>query len=206
MANVMKSARDDAPALYVRAMDGAAAIVGAIRPEQWHNATPCAEWDLRVLVNHVTSENLWVHEILGGRTVADVGKELDGDLLGGDPIAAYRDSVAKAKAVLLPERLDKHYGVSIGDITGYDYASQMFMDQLVHSWDIAKGSRQEVAFDEALAIAATPIAEEMVGYAGQGSVFGNRQATRPGASSLAVLLGVLGRRADWQPPTGATFV
>jgi hypothetical protein len=37
-------------------------------------------------------------------------------------------------------------------------------------------------------------------------VFGNRQATRPGASSLAVLLGVLGRRADWQPPTGATFV
>ena len=206
MANVMKSARDDAPALYMRAMDGAVAIVSAIRPDQWHNATPCAEWDLRVLVNHVTGENLWIEQILGGKTIADVGTSLDGDLLGDDPIKAYVDSVARAKASLLPERYDLHYGVSLGDISGYDYLSQMFMDQLVHSWDIAKGSGQNAVFDDALVVAATPIAEEMVGYVGPGSVFGTRVTTDTGASSLDVLLGVLGRKGDWKPPTGATFV
>ena len=117
MPNKMTSAREDAGALYTRAMDNAVVIVRGIRPDQWHNATPCAEWDMRVLVNHVTSENQWIEQILGGRTVRDVGTELDGDLLGDDPIAAYASSVARAKASLLPGRMGGTYGVSIGDIT-----------------------------------------------------------------------------------------
>ena len=202
----MTTTRDDAPDLYVKALDCAVRIVRAVRPDQWHNATPCADWDMRVLVNHVTGENLWIEQIFNGRTVQDVGTDLDGDLLGDDPIAAYVSSVERAKAAMLPERLDKRYGVSIGDITGYDYLSQMFMDQLVHSWDIAKGSGQAVSFDEALMAAAIPVAEEMVGYVGDGGVFGYRQALPDNASSLDRLLAVLGRKGSWQPPAGATFV
>lgn len=203
MANMMNSAREDAPQLYARAMDFAATVVGGVRPEQWHNATPCADWDMRVLVNHITSENLWVEQILGGKTIAEVGSSLDGDLLGDDPAGAYQDSVARAKASLLPERFDKQYGVSFGNVSGYDYLSQMFMDQLVHTWDVAKGSGRDVVFEEDLVEAAVPIAEEMVTFVGEGDIFGYRQEAPAGTTNL---VGVLGRRLDWQPPAGARFV
>ena len=78
----------------------------------------------------------------------------------------------------------------------------MFMNQLVHSWDIMKGSGQSVAFDDELVAAATPVAEEEVAAVGQGSVFGYTQALVPDESELDLLLGVIGRKGTWTPPAG----
>jgi hypothetical protein len=55
--------------LYAAAARSTSKIVAGIRPEQWANATPCTEWDLRVLVNHVTYENLWAAELFAGKTM-----------------------------------------------------------------------------------------------------------------------------------------
>ena len=44
--------------------------------------------------------------------------------------------------------------------------TQMSMDQLVHSWDIIKGSGQSVACDDELVAAAIPVAEEEVAAVG----------------------------------------
>ena len=46
MDNTMKTASAESPARYVRAMEFAARMVGAIKPAQLHNATPCDERDL----------------------------------------------------------------------------------------------------------------------------------------------------------------
>ena len=48
----------------------------AIGPDQWSGSTPCTEWDVRMLVNHVAGEYLWVPEMLAGRTIAEVGDRL----------------------------------------------------------------------------------------------------------------------------------
>ena len=64
------------------------------------------------------------------------------------------------------------------------------------------GSGQSVAFDDDLVTAATPIAQEAVAMAGQGSVFGYSQEIVPDESQLDLLLGVVGRKGNWTPPAG----
>jgi uncharacterized protein (TIGR03086 family) len=205
MANRMKSASDQSPDLFLRAVAQTSKIIAGIKPEQWHNATPCAEWDLRVLVNHVIGEHRWLTSIFGGGTIASVGDSLEGDLTGDDPIATYMAAAAEAVASYDKAILDGRYDVSIGDITGYDYTAQLFMDQLVHGWDIMKGSGQQIQLDDDLASQAIPVAQEMVAFVGQGSVFGNTLDVGGDVPSLALLLGTLGRSVDWQPPAGAIF-
>ena len=63
--------------------------VQIIRDDQWNNATPDTEWDVTALVRHLVYEQLWVPELLAGRTIAEVGDALDGDILGDDPKAAW---------------------------------------------------------------------------------------------------------------------
>lgn len=205
MANKMTTTSERSLNNFLRTLELTSMIVRGIRADQWKNATPCAEWDLSVLVNHITGENHWLTAIFSGETVATVGDRFDGDLVGDDPIAAYLASVEQAKASITPEMLEAHHDVSIGDISGYDYVSQLFMDQLVHGWDAMMGSRQVVELDGELVAAAIPVAKEMVGYVGQGSVFGNTLDLGANAADLESLLGELGRSLAWQPPEGAAF-
>ncbi|MDA0797490.1 MAG: TIGR03086 family metal-binding protein [Chloroflexi bacterium] len=205
MANAMKTTSDRSLDSFLRTLEQTSKIVSAIRPDQWQNATPCAEWDMTVLVNHITGENHWLAAVFSGETVAGVGDRFDGDLVGDNPIQAYLASIELAKASITPEMLEAHHGVSFGDISGHDYVSQLFMDQLVHGWDAMMGSRQTVELDDELTAAAIPVAKEMVAYVGQGSVFGNTLDIGTNAADLEALLGELGRSLAWQPPEGAVF-
>ena len=85
--------------LYRRASDTFGAHVHRVRPDQWDLPTPCTEWDVRTLVNHVVGENRWAVPLFGGGTIAEVGDRFDGDLLGADPVAAWDESAAEALAV-----------------------------------------------------------------------------------------------------------
>jgi uncharacterized protein (TIGR03083 family) len=38
---------------FARAQSEFGRRVHAVGPDQWHNATPCAEWDVRDLVGHL---------------------------------------------------------------------------------------------------------------------------------------------------------
>jgi hypothetical protein len=68
--------------LYRRASESCGQRVLAVRDDQWHAVTPCSEWDVRALVNHLVGENLWVPPLFEGKSIADVGDQFDGDVLG----------------------------------------------------------------------------------------------------------------------------
>ncbi|MGW1891357.1 TIGR03086 family metal-binding protein [Streptomyces sp. NPDC002004] len=115
--------------------------VHTVRPDQWDASTPCAEWSVRDLVNHVTVEQLWVPSLVtDGATVAEVGDTFDGDVLGGDPVTTW-DAAAEAARVAFraPGALDGTVHLSYGDTSTGDYCSQMIADLVVHGWDLSRG-------------------------------------------------------------------
>ena len=202
---MLKSARTDAKELYVRTAEWVRGLIEAIGPDQWRNATPCAEWDMRELVNHVVGENLWIEQFFTGKTMEEVGNALDGDILGDDPVGTFAASVERNIPLITQANLDGSYRFSFGTQTGLDYITGIFADMLVHGWDIAKGAKQPITMDEELILAATPLFEEVVPSAGQGTAFGYKQKLAGDPSLLAKLLAVVGRREDWRAPTGATW-
>ena len=45
--------------LYRRAVESWTDQVRAVAPDQWKGPTPCTDWNVRALVNHVVGEDLW---------------------------------------------------------------------------------------------------------------------------------------------------
>jgi uncharacterized protein (TIGR03086 family) len=182
--------------LYVRAMGATRAFVQGVRSEQWHDATPCTEWDLKQVANHIIGENLWAAELFPGKTIAEVGNRLDGDLAGDDPAAAYAASVdAASAAVSAPGAMEATCHLSFGDYSGSDYAAQLLLDTLIHGWDIAKGSGQDTRLDQDLVQACLPIATELSTQFRSAGVFGEDLPVAADADAQTRLLAMLGRRA-----------
>src|SRR5438067_7365244 len=105
--------------LYAQAMIGTRAYLDAVGPDQWHGPAPCSEWDVKEVANHIIGENLWAGELFKGKTIAEVGSKLDGDLAGADPAAAYRASVGVATAAVTESgAMEAICHLSFGDFPG----------------------------------------------------------------------------------------
>jgi uncharacterized protein (TIGR03086 family) len=146
-----------------------------------------------MLVNHVAGEYLWVPEILAGRTIAEVGDRLDGDVLGADPLQALinaRD--AALAAVDAPEALETTAHLSFGDVPAAEYVKQMAIDSVIHTWDLANGIGADETLDPELVdlgYAEMQASAEAWRAAG---VFGAEKAPSDG-STQAKLLALTGR-------------
>ena len=84
---------------FDRAITSTAAIVKMVRPDQAGASTPCTEWEVRDLLNHVIG-TLWLSEALfsdrAPRYPMAPGGLPETDLSGEDPAAAYAEASAAA--------------------------------------------------------------------------------------------------------------
>lgn len=111
----------------------------AVRPEQWSWPTPCTEWNVRQLVNHMTRGNLSYAHLLHGGGNADFLRMRDVDALGTDPFGAYNESVALcASAFCQPGALDRMLDHPLGKITGAQSLAVRTTDSVIHTWDLAR--------------------------------------------------------------------
>jgi uncharacterized protein (TIGR03086 family) len=181
--------------LYVRAMAATLRIVEHVSPERWQAPTPCTEWNARQVANHIIGENLWAGELFQGKTVAEVGTTLDGDLTGDDPASAYRRSVEVARKVVeTAGAMQATCHLSFGDYSGADYAGQLFMDILIHGWDIAKGTGQDSRLDADLVAHCLPIADAVTRQFRAAGVFGDDLSITGDVDQQTQLLALVGRR------------
>jgi len=129
--------------------------VHAITPDQWRLATPCTEWDVRALVNHLVYEQLWVPPLLGGATMEEIGDRFDGDQLGDDPVPTWDTAVdAASQALAMPGALDRTVRLSYGSAAAGEYCAQLTIDLAVHAWDLARGIGADDRLDADLAATA----------------------------------------------------
>jgi uncharacterized protein (TIGR03086 family) len=132
---------DPGPDLNLSDLDRSRAIVdgliGAVPPDGWDAPTPCTEWDVRALVNHIVSGCL----ILTAATRADDTDQPDwtSDKLGDDPLGAFRQSEQTFGAVMSePEALTRTYDSVIGHEPGSAMVRIRVAEHVSHGWDLAR--------------------------------------------------------------------
>lgn len=183
----------DVPAQHQLAAAAFGRLVDHVADGQWCEPTPCPTWNVRQLVNHVVYENRWAVPLFDGKTVADVGDIFDGDLLGADPVAAWRESAAEARAAIdEPDAMRRTVHLSFGDVVGEEYALQLAADLLIHGWDLARAIGADESLDATLVeYIAGWFADREDGYRAAGAI-GPRQAG-PTGDRTAELLAAFGR-------------
>jgi uncharacterized protein (TIGR03086 family) len=175
-----------------------AALVAGVRPEQWHDDTPCSEWDVRTLVHHLLSEQRWVPPLFEGMTIEQIGDRFDGDLMGDDastwPVL-LTSSIAEAHAaVAQPGALEQTVHLSFGDTTGLEYVIQLTADLAIHAWDLARATGQDETLDPDTVALLIPWTEANADLVAGSGMFGTQIDTGPDAPDDVRLLGLLGRR------------
>jgi uncharacterized protein (TIGR03086 family) len=134
--------------LYRDNVRGFATRVAAIGPDQWSRPTPCSEWDVRALVNHVVSEQRWSVPLFAGATIEEVGDKYDGDVLGDDPVLSSTEAAEDARAAVSESgAMDRTVHLSFGDTPAEEYVHQLLADHLIHGWDLAAAIGADTTID-----------------------------------------------------------
>lgn len=176
----------------VRAFGDALHAAGAADGD---HRTPCTEWTVRDLVNHLVAEQLWAPSLLAGATLDDVGDRFDGDVLGDDPVSAWDTAAAAAREAFLEDGvLERAVHVSIGLLPARQYAWQMTIDAAVHAWDLATALGLPCPVTEALAERLLDVVRPWLDeWQGLG-IFDPPVAVPRSAGATARLVALLGRR------------
>lgn len=180
------------PEVHRRALAATGDIVGRIRLEQLDAPTPCEDYDVRGLLQHLISGNHWVAPLVEGKTIEEVGDSLDREF----SIEDYDASAEEANAAFSsPGAMQKPVAVSYGPVPAEVYAGHRFIDVLIHGWDLAKATGQETTLDPELVDACWEVITPQIELLKGSGMFGTEVDVPDDADPQTTLLALLGRRA-----------
>src|SRR5438309_9097768 len=119
-----------------KAMASTAGVLANVKADQLDDATPCASWKVRDLINHV----------VGGATffavTAETGDAPTGgpptDFAAGDFKAAYGEGSRRAVAAFRSEgAMEKMMNLPFGQMPGAIFVNIAATDAYIHGWDLA---------------------------------------------------------------------
>jgi uncharacterized protein (TIGR03086 family) len=125
-----------------RATSFAAGKVEHVTAAEMSKPTPCPDFDVRTLLNHMIG-NLRMLAVAAEGGKAAIPK---GDQFGTDPGGAYnqrRDALLGA--LRSPGVLDRNWEMPFGSMAGNMMAGIAFMEHLTHGWDLAKATDQDTS-------------------------------------------------------------
>jgi uncharacterized protein (TIGR03086 family) len=182
--------------LFQRAAEGFGRHVHSIGEEQWRDPTPDTDWDVRMLVNHVTVEQLWVPPLVQGSSVAEVGSRFDGDQLGDDPVGVWDAAVSGSLAAFGASGMfERTVSLASGEKAVAEYCWEMTTDALIHSWDLACAVGADETLDAELVELVYARILPVAGHLHETGLFAPPVSVPADAPLQTKLLGIFGRRA-----------
>ena len=138
-----------------RALDLTGDLVAGVHPQQWTNGTPCTDWTVQELVNHLVGGHRLFAGLLGGApspSLAEQQRMQDVDQLGEDPVTAYRGAADALLAAFDPPGvLERTVTLPIGPLPGLAALQLRITETLVHGWDLAQATDQPTRVPDELA-------------------------------------------------------
>ncbi len=159
-------------------------------------ATPCDEWTVRRLIDHMLAAQQMFAAAPSGAVVGPPSGAPP-ELVGDDPSGQYEDArKATAHAFAQPGVLDSTLNGVSGDVPAMQILGIAFCDQLIHGWDLAKATGQDATMPPDLASAAFMLLNGRLPdeARGPGKNFGPAVAVADDASDQDKLIGYCGRQ------------
>jgi uncharacterized protein (TIGR03086 family) len=180
------------PEVHRDALAATGRIVANVSASQLDAPTPCENYDVRGLLQHVISGNFWVAPLVEGKTIEQVGDSLDRDYGTDDYDVSARSA---DDAFSSPGAMAKPVAVSYGPVPAEVYAGHRFLDVLIHGWDLAKATGQSSSLDPELVAACWEVITPQMEMLRGSGMFGADLAVADEADPQTKLLAVLGRRS-----------
>jgi len=185
--------------LFARAAELVSRSVANVKEDQLTNATPCTDWDLRALLNHVYGEAAWISAMLKGETIEQIGDRYSGDLVGQRVEQSWAEIASDATATVKATPGDATVVLSRGPSTAESYAREVAADLTVHSWDIARALGVDDTLDPELIALANDTFGPMVEEGRKYGIFGPPPELAPDADEQTKMLALFGRSTEWKP-------
>jgi uncharacterized protein (TIGR03086 family) len=164
-------------------------LVEQIGEPQWENPTPCADWTVRDLVDHVVGGHVFTREILDGATAAEAMETAVAAVSVPDVGPVQRQASAEQSVSFArPGALERSCDHVIGTIAGHDVLRLRVHEIAIHGWDLdvalgGQGTIPDQLVSWSLAELARPDSQTAA------------HVGTPSAETLTGLLGAFGRRA-----------
>jgi uncharacterized protein (TIGR03086 family) len=170
---------------YEQAAAGFTDRLDAVADDQWTNPTPCTDWNVRQLVDHVITIQRHIPEGLGAT--------VDGD--SADPRAMWRAvRVAAVEALHQPGVMQRTMPGRGGEVPVETALLPRLSDLILHTWDLARATGGDDRVDVDAAAVVLEFLEPNDEILRSSGTFGPKVDPPPGADAAVELLCFSGRR------------
>jgi uncharacterized protein (TIGR03086 family) len=164
-----------------------AGVVGRITPDQLDRPTPCTEFTVRGVLEHMIGGATAFAAAYRGETAAD--PDLSDVLAGFGPALENLGG-----AVSAPGALDRTIAAPFGDVDGEFFARFIVLDGLVHGWDLATATGQSYDPPDELVATVDAFARRAIDPMRDGKTFAPAVDPAPDATPIERLAAYTGRR------------
>jgi uncharacterized protein (TIGR03086 family) len=170
------------------------ALAAATTPHDLSRPTPCADWDVRALLDHVVAGQGGLVAVLRG----DAPDWSDGDRLGDDPAGAVDAALEAALAAFSAPGAVEATSEKLPGMRIVDFAAA---DAVVHGWDLATAVGRTLDLpDDVVRVVHDRWSGGAAETGRQYGAFGPEVPVQEDRPLLDRLVGALGRDPDWRPP------
>jgi len=172
-------------------------VLAQVDDAQLHRPTPCEEWDVAALIEHVGMGSEMAIALVDGASQAEALSFRDREFGGDDPVSACRAAVdaqmARMRTVTDWDAVVHH---PIGDVPASQLLGFRTGDLTLHAWDLATAIGADAGLPEDLAAVVYENMRPMESFIGTVGVFGEGPSGDVGddATVQRRLLDLSGRR------------
>ena len=176
---------------YLRALDGAQAVIGMVKDDQWEAQSPCPDWKAIDVVGHLVQGLGMASSLATTGTVGAFAPTREA--AGADPKASFAAARSAAEATFTPENLEKVVQSPFGEMPVDQFLGVITLDVITHTWDLGRAIGQEVTLEPDLVHDCFENVKPLDAILRQPNLFGPKVDPPAGADEQAQLMAFLGR-------------